>query len=155
MSKLVVSQSLTVDGFVDSEQFLPFNSDERNKYMAEIVFGSGNLLIGRTTYDPMVGFWSNQKNPMADKMNSMPKFVVSSTIPKVQWNNTTVIKENVVEEIAKLKHQSGQQILIIGSATLAQFLTRARLIDEYKLLVHPIIERKESAFSKKDLARTS
>ncbi len=138
MRKLVVSESVTVDGFCDSQLFIPYQSDERNEYMRATVFASDTLLVGRATYDQLAPYWPTQKNGMADKMNSVPKYVVSSTPLKAQWNNSSVIKENVVEEIGKLKQQPGQDILIIGSATLVQSLAQTGLIDEYKLLVHPV-----------------
>ena len=85
-------------------------------------------------------YWSALKNNgTADKLNSVPKYVVSSTLKKAEWNNTTIIKKNVVEEITKLKQQPGQEIRIAGSATLVQSLMEADLIDEYRFLVHPII----------------
>ncbi len=139
MRKLIVSQSVTVDGIYDTQYFTPYQSNERDEYMRETVFAADALLLGRTTYDLLASFWPNQKNPMANKMNNVPKYVVTSTPLKAQWNNATIIKGNVVEEIGKLKGQPGQDILTIGSATLIQSLMRTDLIDKYKLLVHPSI----------------
>ena len=139
MRKLIVSQSVTMDGFCDAKYFASYQSDERDKYRREAVFAADALLLGRTTYDQLAPLWPNQKNPMADKMNGMPKYVVTSTPLKAQWNNSTILKENVMEEIRKLKGQSGQDILTIGSVTLVQSLPRADLIDEYQLFVHPVI----------------
>lgn len=83
------------------------------------------LLLGRVTYEMLAPYWSAlKKNEMriADRLNNAPKYVVSSTLKKPQWNNSTIIKENVKEEITKLKHQPGQDILITGSAALVQSL---------------------------------
>lgn len=83
---------------------------------------------------------SNKKEiEIADRLNSAPKYVVSSTMKKAEWNNSTIIKGNVAGEITKLKQQPGHNILTFGSATLVQSLMDANLIDEYRLLVHPII----------------
>lgn len=139
MGKLVVASSITVDGFVDAEWFTPYNSDERNAYFRETVFAAGALLLGRKTYDQMASLWPNQKNPMADKMNGLPKYVVSSTPLKTQWEDSTIIKENIVDEIAELKRQTGQNLLVLGSATLADSLAQAGLVDRYQLLMHPVI----------------
>jgi dihydrofolate reductase len=94
------------------------------------------------TYEEFAAYWPSQtKNEfgIADKLNSMPKFVVSSTLEKVDWNNSRLIKENVVEEISKLKQQSGRNIQMTGSATLVQALMQTDLIDEYRLMVHPVV----------------
>jgi dihydrofolate reductase len=82
---------------------------------------------------------TNNEFGVADKLNSAPKFVVSSTLEKVEWNNSTLIREDVAEEIIKLKQQPGGDIAVIGSATLVQSLMHYDLIDEYRLLVHPIV----------------
>jgi dihydrofolate reductase len=87
-------------------------------------------------------YWSFQTNNefgIADKLNSERKFVVSSTLEKAEWDNSKLIKGNVADEIRKLKQQPGGDIRILGSATLVQSLTKADLIDEYRLLVHPLV----------------
>jgi dihydrofolate reductase len=146
MRRIVVSESVTVDGFFDAETMgqwaQPYASDERDELVRETVLASDALLLGRKTYDLQAWYWPSQKNDkygIADKKNSMPKHVVSSTPLQAQWNNSRVITENVVEEVGKLKQQPGQDILIEGSATLVESLARAGLIDEYRLLVHPAI----------------
>jgi len=75
----------------------------------------------------------------ADRMNSLPKFVVSTTLEEVEWNNSTLIKENIAEEVAKLKQQPGQDILVAGSGDLVHTLMQHDLIDEYRLMVHPVV----------------
>lgn len=155
MRKIIVTQSVTVDGICDAQLFTPYQSDERNEYMRETVLAADALLLGRTTFDQLASFWPDQQNPMADKMNGVPKYVVTSTPLKAQWNNSTIIEENVVEEIGKLKQQPGQDILTIGSATLVQSLMRTDLIDQYNLLVHPAIAGSGRRFYKDgvDIAR--
>ncbi len=144
MRKLVASEWVTLDGVFDAdnvkEWFAPFDSDDRREYIQASISGSDALLVGRVTFEMLAPHWSKMKNNedgIADKLNSMPKYIVSSTLKKAEWNNSTIIKENVVEEIIKLKQKPGQDILVTGSATLVQSLMEADLIDEYRLLVHP------------------
>jgi dihydrofolate reductase len=146
MRKIVVSEGVTLDGVFDAQTMQQWAqssySDERDEYVQKIVMASDALLLGRVTYDLQAYYWPGEaakKYAVADKMNNMPKYVVTSTPLKAQWNNTNIIKNNVVEEIAKLKQQPGKDILIQGSATLIQSLMQAGLIDEYKLMVHPVI----------------
>ena len=144
MRKIIVSESLSVDGIFDAETMgqwaVPYFSEEREEFIRNLVLGSDALLLGRTTYDIQAWYWPNQKSDkygIADHKNSMPKYVVTSTPLQAQWNNSTVLPGNVLEETARLKEQPGGDILIEGSATLVQALAQAGLIDEYKLLVHP------------------
>ena len=161
MRKIVVSESVTVDGIFDAETMgqwvYPHASDERDECIKKIVEASDTLLYGRTTYELHAPYWSGQKNNeygIADRLNSVPKYVVSSTPLKAQWNNSTIIEKNVVEEIAKLKRQPGQDILIMGSAILVESLAQAGLIDEYKLLVHPAIMGSGKRFFKDGMGMT-
>jgi dihydrofolate reductase len=85
---------------------------------------------------------------LAGKLNNTPKFVVSSKLKKADWNNSTIIRKNVVKEINKLKQQPGNEIQIMGSATLVQALMKANLIDEYRFLVHPVIMGRGKPFFK-------
>jgi dihydrofolate reductase len=146
MRKIVVSESVTVDGVFDAETMgqwaYPYYSDERDAFVRETIFASDALLFGRATYDLQAYYWPSQKTDkygIADRKNAMSKYVVSTTLPKAEWNNTTIIKENVLEEIGRLKQQPGQNILVEGSATLVESLAQANLVDEYWLLVHPTI----------------
>ena len=147
MRKLVVSEWVTLDGVFDADTmdqwFTPYDSIDRQKYVQETVLASDAFLFGRATYEMLAPYWSSLKDHemggVAGRLNGAPKYVVSSTLKKAKWENSTIIKENVVEEITKLKQQPGQEIQIEGSATLVQSLMDANLIDEYKFLVHPII----------------
>lgn len=146
MRKLVVSEWMTLDGVIDAgtmnQWFDPYQSDERAEYIQEGVMGSDIFLFGRITYEMLAQFWPHAKNNemgIADKMNSMAKYVVSSEPLKVPWENTTRIQGNIVEAIARLKQPPGQDIRIAGSPTLVRSLIPTGLIDEYRLLVHPII----------------
>ena len=146
MRKIVVSEGVSLDGVFDAETMgkwaAPFYSEERDEAVRGLVRSSDALLLGRTTYDLQAWYWPNQqadKYGIANHKNNMAKYIVTSTPLQAQWNNSTVIKQNVVEEIAKLKQQPGQDILIEGSATLVQTLMEASLIDEFRFMVHPVI----------------
>ena len=146
MRKIVVSEGVSLDGVFDGETMgkwaAPFYSEERDEAVRGLVRSSDALLLGRTTYDLQAWYWPNQqadKYGIANHKNNMAKYIVTSTPLQAQWNNSTVIKQNVVEEIAKLKQQPGQDILIEGSATLVQTLMEASLIDEFRFMVHPVI----------------
>jgi len=93
------------------------------------------------TYEGFAAAWPTMTGTgeFGERMNSIPKYVVSTTLSEVTWNNSTLIKENVVEEISKLKQQEGKDILVGGSADLVSTLMQHDLVDEYKLMVHPIV----------------
>jgi dihydrofolate reductase len=102
---------------------------------------SDALLLGRVTYEGFAKAWPSVKDDVgfADKMNNMSKHVVSTTLKKVDWNNSKLIKTNVAEEVRKLKQQPGKEILVYGSAKLVNTLLRHDLVDELRLLVHPVV----------------
>jgi dihydrofolate reductase len=161
MRKIVVSEGVSLDGVFDAQTMgqwaQPFSSDERHEFVRKSVLASDALLYGRTTYDLEAYYWPNQKKNeygIADRMNSMPKYVVTSKPLQTQWNNSTIIEANAVEEIAKLKQQPGKDILIKGSATLIQSLMQAGLIDEFKLMVHPVIAGRGKRFFNDSMAIT-
>src|SRR5450432_643425 len=106
MRKLVVSAWVTLDGVFDADTmnqwFIPYDSEERQAYIRDGILASDAILFGRKTYEMLEPYWSALKNNemgVADKLNSVPKFVVSSSLKKAAWNNSTIIKEKVVEEI--------------------------------------------------------
>jgi dihydrofolate reductase len=143
MSKIIVSEGMTVDGIFNAETMgqwaAPFYSEERDAFIRGTILASDALLLGRTTYDLQARYWPHQqgdKYGIANRKNSMPKYVVTSKPLQAPWNNSTAIN---LEEIAELKQQPGQTILIEGSATLVKALAQAGLIDEYKFLIHPAI----------------
>ena len=144
MRKLVVSEFITLDGIIESpEQWqFPFLSEDVSQAIRdEVHFGEASLL-GRETYQIFAAAWpqmTHNEFGVADKLNSEPKYVVSSSLEKLEWNNSTLIKGNVEEEIRSLKRQPGGIIRIVGSAALVQSLLRTDLIDEYRLMVHPVV----------------
>jgi len=153
MRKLVVSTWITLDGVFDADTmaqwYTPFDSEARQTYIKEGILACDAILFGRTTYEMLAPYWSSlHDNEMgvAAKLNSAPKYVVSSKLKKADWNNTTIIGTDVIAEITRLKQEPGREIQIEGSALLVQSLVEADLIDEYRLLVHPIIAGKGKRF---------
>src|SRR5215207_4291877 len=113
--------------------------EEGDQFKLNETLQSDALLLGRVTYQGFAEAWPSRTGEFADKFNSMPKFVVSTTLEDPEWNNTTVIKGNVAEEVAKLKQRPSGDIVIHGSAQLVQALLEDDLIDEYRLMVFPIV----------------
>lgn len=144
MRRVFVWEYLTLDGVMESPEKwqFPYYSDDLAEFIKAQVFAAGALLLGRVTYEAFVAYWPSRTNNewgIADKFNSMPKFVVSSTLEEAKWNNTTLIRGDAVEEIARLKQQAGGDIGISGSGELVRALMQHNLIDEYWLIVHPVV----------------
>ena len=155
MRKIIVSEGTALDGVFEAETMgqwaAPYYSEERDEFIRRTVLASDALLLGRTTYDLQAWYWPNQKGDkygLANHKNAMAKYVVTSRPLQAQWNNSTVIANNVIEEVTKLKQQPGKNILIEGSATLVEALAQAGLIDEYKLMIHPVIAGNGKRFFK-------
>jgi dihydrofolate reductase len=143
MRKVTVSMFVTLDGVMESPDkwSFPFWNDEIAKFKFDELFASGALLLGRVTYQGFAAAWPSMKDEQgyADRMNSLPKHVVSTTLQKAAWNNSSLIKENIAEQISQLKQQPGQDLLVFGSGELVQMLMQHDLVDEYRLLVYPIV----------------
>jgi dihydrofolate reductase len=144
MRKVIASEFISLEGVVESPDRwqLPYLSDEMEEAIGAAMAASDAMLLGRVTYQEFASFFpgvSSEEQPFADHMNNTAKFVVSETLEKVEWNNSTLIKENVAEEISELKQQPGKDIGISGSITLVQSLLREDLLDELRLMVHPIV----------------
>jgi dihydrofolate reductase len=150
MAKLVVSQFMTVDGVFEdpggSEKHerggwaLQFDrGPDGDQFKLDEVMASDTLLLGRTTYEGFAEAWPSRTGEFADKFNGMRKVVVSSTIDEPSWNNTGVIRDNVADEVANLKQQDGGDILVNGSAQLVETLLEHDLVDEYRLMVFPVV----------------
>jgi dihydrofolate reductase len=151
MRKVIVSEYMTLDGVMEdpggAEGFkhggwsFQFWNEEAAKFKFDELFASDALLLGRVTYQGFAKAWPSMTDEegFADRMNSLPKFVVSTTLEEVEWNNARLIKENIAEEVSKLKQQPGQDILIYGSGELVYTLMQHDLIDEYRLMVHPVV----------------
>jgi dihydrofolate reductase len=150
VSRVVVSEFVTLDGVMEdpggAEGFdrggWAFQFDrgaEGDKFKLDEVMDSDALLLGRVTYQAFADAWPSREGEFADKFNSMPKFVVSTTLEDPEWNNSTVIKGDVAEEVAKLKKRSGGDILVNGSARLVRTLMEHDLVDECRLMVFPVV----------------
>jgi len=149
MGKIIVSEFVTLDGVMEAPGGEPghphsgwvfdFIGDEQIEYKLEEVLEAGSLLIGRVTYETFADAWPKRKGQFADRMNAMPKHVVSSTLQSPEWNNTTVIRGDVVEHITRLKNGDGGPILVAGSRTVVHTLMQHDLIDEYRMMIFPVI----------------
>ena len=119
----------------------PYMNEEIAMSILDAMQKSDALLLGRKTYQDFAVFWPSvpDEDPFGKIMNSIPKYIVSTTLNKAEWNNSTLIKGNIVEELSKLKQQPGQDINITGSGTLVHSLMQHDLIDEYQLLVCPVV----------------
>ena len=100
------------------------------------------LVFGRVTYEGMAAYWQTAKGAIADYMNSLPKAVCSRTLTAAGWNNTTLVKDKVAEEVAKLKQQGNGNMFVFGSANLSKTLMKEKLFDEYRLGIAPVIHGK-------------
>jgi dihydrofolate reductase len=142
--KVVAVELVSVDGVIEApeEWAFSYSNDEMEEANASGMAASDALLLGRVTYEALAAFWPHQPGgtPMVDYINSVPKFVVSETLEEpLEWNNSTLIEGNVAEEITHLKRQPGKDITVLGSGVLVRSLLCDGLLDELKLIVHPIV----------------
>lgn len=142
MRKLVVSEFVSLDGVIEEPMWtFPYWNDEIAALKQAEMFGSDSLLLGRVTYEGFAAAWPGRTDEVgyADRINSMPKSVVTTTLDTLAWDNSTAIRGNIAEEVNKLKQQPGQDILLFGSGKLVQTLMDLDLVDRYNLLYYPIV----------------
>jgi dihydrofolate reductase len=151
MRKVMVSEFVSLDGVIEDpgggESFehggwtRSYWGDDIARFKLEELLASDALLLGRKTYQGFAAAWPSMRDEegFADRMNSLPKYVVSNTLKELGWNNSKLITGDIAEGVAQLKGQTGGNILLSGSATLAQTLAEAGLVDEYRLLVYPVV----------------
>ena len=142
MRRIVASEYVTLDGVIHEPIWsLPFSNDESAKFKYDELFASDALLLGRVTYEGFASVWPTMKGTgdFGERMNGMPKYVVSTTLQNPEWTNSHLISANVVEEIARLKEEPGQDLLLSGSGKLLHTLMEHDLVDEYRLMLHPIV----------------
>jgi dihydrofolate reductase len=143
MRKITAGLFISLDGVVEApdQWHFPYFNDEMGAVVGQSMADTETMLLGRVTYEDFASFWPNQNpdDPIAAQMNGTPKLVASTTLDSVEWQNSTLIKGNVAEELTKLKAQPGKNIGITGSATLIRSLLRDGVLDELLLLVHPIV----------------
>ena len=151
MRKVVVTEYVSLDGVIEdpggAEKFehggwtIPYSDEEIAKFQYDQLFASDALLLGRVTYEEFAAAWPNMTQEGGDfaiRMNSLPKFVATTTLDQLEWN-ATPLKGDIAEEVAKLKQQPGQDLLIYGSGELVRTLMQHNLIDQYNLLVYPVV----------------
>jgi dihydrofolate reductase len=147
MRKVIVSNLMSLDGFMagpngEIDWFVV--DKEFDAYARELFDEVDTLLFGRVTYELMAGFWptpaADAEDPfITERMNSLPKVVFSTTLNTAEWENTRLVRENPVEEISRLKRQAGGDMMIFGSGTLVSAMAPCGLIDEYRIVVNPVV----------------
>ena len=150
MGRIVVTEFVSLDGVMEDPggaenfkhggwSFEIARGEEGDKFKLDEAFASEALLLGRVTYEGFAAAWPSREGEFADKFNNMPKYVVSSTLGKPEWNNSTVLKGDVAEEVGKLKQEQDGDIVVHGSAQLVQTLVENDLVDEFRLMVYPLV----------------
>src|SRR2546425_3476130 len=150
VGRIVVTEFVSLDGVIEAPgggedfrhggwTFEIDRGDEGNKFKLDEAMDSDALLLGRVTFEGFAAAWPSREGEFADKFNNMPKYVVSTTLEEPEWNNSTVIKGDVADGVAKLRQQPGGDVLVNGSAQLVQTLMEHDLVDEYRLMVFPVV----------------
>jgi len=150
MGRIVVTEFVSLDGVMEAPgggedfehagwTFEIARGEEGDKFKLDEAFDAEALLLGRVTYEGFAAAWPSREGEFADKFNSMPKYVVSSTLDEAEWNNSTVLGGDVVENVSKLRQGSDGDIVVHGSARLVQTLLEHDLVDELRLMVFPVV----------------
>ena len=150
MGRIVVTEFMSLDGVIEDPggaedfrhggwSFEISRGDEGDKFKLDETMSAEALLLGRVTYEGFAEAWPSREGEFADKFNTMPKYVVSSTLEEPEWNNTTVLKGDVAEEVAKLKQEQEGDVVVHGSPRLVQTLVELDLVDELRLMVFPVV----------------
>jgi dihydrofolate reductase len=150
MAPLIVSEFVSLDGVMEAPGGEPthphtawttaYESEDRDDFKFREVLAAGSLLVGRVTYESFAGAWPRYEGAFADRMNAMPKYVVSSTLDDPPaWSHTTILRGDAVEAVRALKEREEAPILVAGSGMLVQALVDAGLVDELRLQVFPVI----------------
>ena len=150
MGRIVVTEFVSLDGVMEDPggaegfehggwSFEISRGEEGDRFKLEETMGSEALLLGRHTYEGFAAAWPSREGEFADKFNSMPKYVVSSTLENPSWTNTTVLRGDLAEELARVRDAHEGDVVVHGSATLARALIDAGLVDELRLMVFPVL----------------
>jgi dihydrofolate reductase len=150
VGRIVVTEFVSLDGVMEDPggaenfrhggwSFEISRGDEGNKFKLDETLSSEALLLGRATYEGFAAAWPSREGEFADKFNTMPKYVVSSTLDEPEWSNSTVLKGDVADEVAKLREEHDGDVVVHGSAQLVQTLLERDLLDELRLMVFPVV----------------
>jgi dihydrofolate reductase len=150
MGRIVVTEFVSLDGVMEDPgggedfehggwSFEFSRGEEGDKFKLDETMETEALLLGRRTYEGFAEAWPSRKGEFADKFNNMPKYVVSTTLDEPEWNNSTVLAGDVAEEVSKLKQMHEGDIVVHGSAQLAQTLLEGDIVDEVRLMVFPVV----------------
>ena len=150
MGKIIATEYVSLDGVVEAPggfedfehagwTFEVDRGDEFERFKLDETLDSEALLLGRVTYEIFAASWPSMEGEVADKFNAMPKYVVSSTLEKGEWNNSTVLGGDVVEEVSRLRQELDGEIVVHGSPRLTQTLLEHDLVDELRIMVFPIV----------------
>ncbi|HEY2582492.1 MAG TPA: dihydrofolate reductase family protein [Mucilaginibacter sp.] len=147
MRKIIVSNMVSLDGYIEGpnkELNWHVVNDEFFKYSEEMLESVDIILFGRVTYQMMASYWTKPEVKVDDpiiagKMNSLEKIVFSKTLDKVEWENSSLVKDNIKEAVLKLKQQPGKDMVILGSGSIVSAFTQMGIIDEYRIIINPVI----------------
>jgi dihydrofolate reductase len=136
--------SVTLDGFIEGpnqklDHTAGVEDADFDRYATEMLNSIDAMLLGRRTYQVFESYWPSATGPDAERMNELAKVVFSRTLEKVAWNNSRLVRENIAEEVSRLKEEQGKDLALIGSAELASTLIGLRLIEEYRIFVTPFV----------------
>jgi dihydrofolate reductase len=148
--RIIATEYISLDGVIEDPVGMegsglgdwtgPFSRGaDGDKFKLEELMEADALLFGRLTYDGFAAVWPSAKDSFAERMNGLPKYVASRTLTKASWNNTAIIGSDLVGEVSSLKAQAGGNMLIYGSASIVHALMPQGLVDEYRLMVYPIV----------------
>jgi dihydrofolate reductase len=144
MRKLFWQMSVTLDGFMEGpnqelDHTAGVEDADFDRYATEMLNSIDAMLLGRKTYQLFEGYWPSATGPDAERMNELAKVVFSRTLEKVEWKNSRLLRENIAEEVSRLKEEQGKDLALFGSAELASTLVGEGLIDEYRIFVTPYV----------------
>jgi dihydrofolate reductase len=150
MGKIVISENVSLDGVIEDPTGVEGSSvggwfwetdrgEDGEKFTLDKTLATEALLLGRRSYEFFAATWPSRGGELADKMNGLPKYVVSSTLEEPDWNNSTVLKGDVVTEVSKLKQELNGEIVALGSPQLARTLIEHDLVDELRLTIYPVV----------------
>jgi dihydrofolate reductase len=150
MGKIVISENVSLDGVVEDPTGAEglsvggwfFETDrgaDGEKFTLDKTLGTAALLLGRRSYELFAATWPSRGGELADKLNGLPKYVVSSTLEDPDWNNSTVLNGDVVDEVSRLKQELNGEIVVLGSPQLARTLIEHDLVDELRLMIYPVV----------------